>query len=374
MVFSQLTASQLSTEILYTFLKVIIISVCGAILAKRQTLKPTTAQTVYNMAEYLYLPCLVFASFITSFNLLDVYTWLPTFILTCIFVCLEVLFMLLLGKFVVEGESLSKILVSLWGVNLIDPLSLSFLILLKGALNSVGQVAYSSAIAGSSRAINYLLIYSLTSAVLRGLLSKVLTKKIDQDYSTFNNELQVNPEEAAPVSTSQKRDPQQSFVTYMLLVLAAVAIVISLISPVKNILVEENSFVYRTLTETITRCGYAAPALLLIQIGSILYHLKKLPSDSEAKGTAAITIAKCVVFPLICFGILQACIALDCIKDPITALQLLVSSTAPLSLASVTHGLVKKDPNTFPRLYMAQYALSIVSMSGFSYWFLTGYV
>lgn len=93
--------------------------------------------------------------------------------------------MLLIGKFFVEGEDLSKILVNLWGVNLIDPLSLSFLILLKGALNSVGQVAYSSAIAGSSRyihislesylirAINYLLIYSLTSAVLRGILSRV---------------------------------------------------------------------------------------------------------------------------------------------------------------------------------------------------------
>ena len=84
--------------------EIIVVSICGIILAYRKILQRQELKKLSMMIEQLFTPALIFSNFILNLNTLDVMSWLPIFICTSIIILVQFIMGYLFNKLVIRDH------------------------------------------------------------------------------------------------------------------------------------------------------------------------------------------------------------------------------------------------------------------------------
>jgi len=355
-------------------------------LPKKKILTQPEIRKLSKVLQDLFIPALIFSNFIgVKFH--QIISYFPVVIMTIVIIVIGIYMGKLASKFCGNGKEFAVMFPVVCGFAHTINIHLSMVETLGEMLDK--SDAFSNKeyeLSATSRGIVFTMINSVVNTIVRwSLMTKMIKEGEIDDKSEQENALEMkllaNPTNNDQVQTQPVQEKKESFwkkIDSMLngpLITAFVSLALIMIPPLQDIFIEEESFIYQTITKTAKLIGKTSSSLLLLSLGGNLAGPRTEERSTSYKAIASISVAKLVVMPIIGFVIIFLLKYLSLLNDSVMAFVLFISFAVPTANnILIQYATLGKDTTQLSKVVLASYAFAVISLPFFLVLFLSFYL
>lgn len=378
--------SEIIINCLIATAKILLLGFGGAYLAKRKILTQPEIRKLSKVLQDLFIPALIFSNFIgVKFH--QIISYFPVVIMTIVIIVIGIYMGKLASKFCGSGKEFAVMFPVVCGFAHTINIHLSMVETLGEMLDKSDAFANKEyELSATSRGIVFTMINSVVNTIVRwSLMTKMIKEGEIDDKSEQENALEMkllaNPTNNDQVQIKPAAEKKETFwqkIDSMLngpLITAFVSLVLIMIPPLQDIFIEEESFIYQTLTKTAKLIGKTSSSLLLLSLGGNLAGPRTEEKSTSYKAIASISVAKLVVMPIIGFIIIFSLKYLSLLNDSVMAFVLFISFAVPTANnILIQYATLGKDTTQLSKVVLASYAFAVISLPFFLVLFLSFYL